>query len=87
MTNMAGDAIEIQRLKGQVRSLARGNAVDLMELGKTIYDRYKQAKKWRKRLSDAAMLLRTERLPSVNMRRRSQDKRGFRMLQLREDGR
>ena len=41
MTNMAGDAIEIQRLKGQVRSLARGNAVDLMELGKTIYDRYK----------------------------------------------
>lgn len=41
MTNMAGDAIEVQRLKGQVRSLARGNAVDLMELGKTIYDRYK----------------------------------------------
>lgn len=41
MTNMAGDAIEIQRMKGQIRSLARGNAVDLMELGKTIYDRYK----------------------------------------------
>ena len=41
MTNMAGDAIEIQRMKGQIRSLARGNAVDLMELGKSIYDRYK----------------------------------------------
>ena len=41
MTNMAGDAIEIQRMKGQIRSPARGNAVDLMELGKTIYDRYK----------------------------------------------
>ena len=41
MTNKAGEAIEIQRLKGQTRSLARGNAVDLMELGKTIYDRYK----------------------------------------------
>lgn len=41
MTNKAGDAIEIQKLKSQVRSLARGNAVDLMELGKTIYDRFK----------------------------------------------
>lgn len=41
MTNKAGDAIEIQRLKSQIRGLARGNAVDLMELGKSIYDRYK----------------------------------------------
>ena len=41
MTNKAGEAIEIQRLKSQSRSLARGNAVDLMELGKMIYDRYK----------------------------------------------
>lgn len=41
MTAMAGDAIEIQRLKSQVRNLARGNAVDLMELGRMIYDRYK----------------------------------------------
>ena len=41
MTSKAGDAIEIQKLKSQVRSLARGNAVDLMELVKTIYDRFK----------------------------------------------
>ena len=41
MTSKAGDAIEIQKLKSQVRSLARGNAVDLMELGRTIYDRFK----------------------------------------------
>lgn len=45
MTNMAGDAIEIQRLKSQIRTLARGSAVDLMELGKTIYDRYKNGEK------------------------------------------
>lgn len=45
VTNKAGEAIEIQRLKGQVRSLARGNAVDLMELGKMIYDRYKAGEK------------------------------------------
>ena len=37
----AGDAIEIQRLKGQIRGLARENAADLIELGRTIYDRYK----------------------------------------------
>lgn len=41
MTNKAGEAIEIQKLKSQIRSLARGNAVDLVELGRTIYDRYK----------------------------------------------
>lgn len=41
MSNRAGEAIEIQRLKGQIRSLARGNAVDLMDLGKIIYERYK----------------------------------------------
>ncbi|HIX63730.1 MAG TPA: zinc ribbon domain-containing protein [Candidatus Mediterraneibacter colneyensis] len=41
VTNKAGDAIEIQRLRSQIRGLARGNAVDLVELGRTIYDRYK----------------------------------------------
>ena len=41
VTNRAGEAIEIQTLKSQIRGLARGNAVDLMELGRTIYDRYK----------------------------------------------
>ena len=41
VTSKAGDAIEIQRIKGQIRGLARENAVDLMELGRTIYDRYK----------------------------------------------
>ena len=41
MTNKAGEAIEIQRLKGQVRSMARENAVDLMSLGRMIYDRFK----------------------------------------------
>lgn len=41
VTSRAGEAIEIQRLKSQIRTLARGNAVDLMELGRTIYDRYK----------------------------------------------
>ena len=36
----AGDAIEIQKLKAQIRELARGNAEDLMELGQSIYDRF-----------------------------------------------
>lgn len=41
MTKKTGDVIEVQRLRGQIRTLARGNAVDLMELGRSIYDRYK----------------------------------------------
>ena len=41
MTNKAGEAIEIQRLKSQVRAMARENAVDLMSLGRMIYDRFK----------------------------------------------
>ena len=42
VTNKAGEAIEIQRLKSKVRRLARENAVDLMEIGRMVYDRYKE---------------------------------------------
>lgn len=41
VTSKAGDAIEIQRLKAQIRGLARENAVDLMELGRAVYNKYK----------------------------------------------
>lgn len=41
VTSKAGDAIEIQRLRAQMRGLARENAVDMIDLGRTIYDRYK----------------------------------------------
>lgn len=41
VTNKAGEAIEIQRLKSKTRRLARENAVDLMEMGRMIYDQYK----------------------------------------------
>ena len=40
VTAKAGDAIEVQKLKAQIRELARGNAEDLMELGQSIYDRF-----------------------------------------------
>lgn len=40
VTNKAGEAIEIQRVKSQIRDLARNNAVDMMELGKAVYERY-----------------------------------------------
>lgn len=45
VTNKAGEAIEIQRLKSKVRRLARENAVDLMEIGRMVYDRYKEGGK------------------------------------------
>ena len=37
--------IEIQRLKSQIRDLARENAVDMMELGKAVYERYKSGER------------------------------------------
>lgn len=40
VTSKAGDALEIQKLKSQVRELSRGNAEDLMELGQSIYDSF-----------------------------------------------
>ena len=41
VTSKAGDAIEIQRIKGQIRGLARGKEADLIERGRTSYARYK----------------------------------------------
>lgn len=41
MTNKAGEAIEIQRLKSQIRGMARENAVNMIDLGKIVYEHYK----------------------------------------------
>lgn len=41
VTCKAGEALEIQRLKSKARRLARENAVDLMEMGRMVYDHYK----------------------------------------------
>lgn len=41
VTNKAGEAVEVQRLKNQIRALERGNERDYMELGKMVYDHYK----------------------------------------------
>lgn len=40
-TNKAGEVVEIQRIRGQIRALERSNDNDLIDLGKMIYDRYK----------------------------------------------
>ena len=39
--NKAGEVIETQKLKLQVRSLAHENTVDLQELGRGVYEQYK----------------------------------------------
>ena len=44
VTNKAGEMIEIQRVKSQIRDLARENAVDMMELGKACMSVINQAK-------------------------------------------
>lgn len=42
VTNKAGEAVEVQRLKNQIRSLEKSNERDLIELGKTIYDKFSE---------------------------------------------
>ena len=39
--NKAGEVIETQKLKSQVRSLTHENTVDLLELGRGVYEQYK----------------------------------------------
>ena len=41
VTNKAGEAMEIQKLKSQIRTLERENDSDLAELGRAVYDQFK----------------------------------------------
>ncbi len=41
VTNRAGEAMEIQKLKSQIRTLERENDSDLAELGLAVYDQFK----------------------------------------------
>lgn len=41
VTNRAGEAMEIQKLKSQIRTLERENDNDLAELGLAVYDQFK----------------------------------------------
>ena len=40
VTNKAGEAMEIQKLKSQIRTLERGNEEDLIELGRIMYAKF-----------------------------------------------
>lgn len=42
MTNKAGEAMEIQKLRSQIRTLERSNENDLVALGKMVYDQFKE---------------------------------------------
>ena len=42
MTNKAGEAMEIQKLKNQVRILERSNDTDLVALGRMVYAQFKE---------------------------------------------
>lgn len=40
ITNKAGEAVEVQRLRNQIRTLEHGNERDFMELGRKIYEHH-----------------------------------------------
>lgn len=42
VTNKVGDAVEIQRLKNQIRSLEKENEKDFAEIGRMVYNSYKE---------------------------------------------
>lgn len=42
VSNIAGDVVEIQKLKSQIRTLERGNENDLIDLGKAVYEQFKE---------------------------------------------
>lgn len=42
VTNKAGEIIEIQKLKNQIRSLERGNENDFADLGRMVYEQFKK---------------------------------------------
>lgn len=41
VTNKAGEVMEIQKLKSQIRALERGNENDFMDLGRMVYEQFK----------------------------------------------
>ena len=40
VTSKAGEMMEIQRLRGQIRTLERGNEADMLEMGRFLYEKY-----------------------------------------------
>lgn len=42
VSSIAGDVVEIQKLKSQIRTLERGNENDLIDLGKAVYEQFKE---------------------------------------------
>ncbi len=41
VTNKAGEVMEIQKLKNQIRALEKGNESDFMDLGRMVYEQFK----------------------------------------------
>lgn len=42
VTNKAGEVMEIQKLKSQIRALERGNESDYIDLGRMVYEQFRQ---------------------------------------------
>ena len=40
LSKKAGDTIEVQKLKGEIRSLKRGNRRDFIDIGKSVYEKF-----------------------------------------------
>ena len=70
--NKAGEVIETQKLKSQVRSLTHENTVDLLELGRESMSSIRVEQFWMRRQKDCARRSAQEKRALQNLRRRSQ---------------
>lgn len=71
VTSKAGEMMEIQRLRGQIRTLERGNEADMLEMGRFLYEKYQAGEVMDEQVQMLCEKLITEQKVSRDIRQRS----------------
>ena len=71
VTSKAGEMMEIQRLRGQIRTLERGNEADMLEMGRFMYEKYRAGEEMDEQVQMLCEKSITEQKVSRDIRQRS----------------
>lgn len=71
VTSKAGEMMEIQRLRGQIRTLERGNEADMLEMGRFLYEKYRAGEEMDEQVQMLCEKSITEQKVSRDIRQRS----------------
>lgn len=71
VTSKAGEMMEIQRLRGQIRTLERGNEADMLEMGRFLYEKYQAGEAMDEQVQMLCEKSITEQKVSRDIRQRS----------------